>query len=457
MKKRFYQFHRKVAIWLALPVILWALSGLLHPMMANWFRPEIAKKFIPPSPIVQQEAMKAPAEVFRDVSELHQVKAVNLGGKPVYLGVTPDQELTYRAADSGVLIEGALEQYVEELARAYADDQDSELLEITKIEEFGSNYSAINRLLPAYRVKLDREDGLEVVVDPRTGRLATFDSPSKRVFGLLFSWFHTWSFLGDAQSPLRITVVLVVSLLVLLVAVSGIASLFLMKRKTERKKVRRWHRLSGGVSAIFFLMFGFSGVAHVAVKYFDEQPTQWVSEQAVPVGELSFSPADLPGKFAKLSLAEIDGSSYYRVAGRDGVNLFSTKTGEKLEDGDEVFARDLALEFSGFEAGAIKETEQISKFRSDYGFIFKRLPVWRVHYEGQGHWNDTVDTEDAHMASRTSAGSLAEALSFVYLHKFHFLDFAGREARDIGSAIAVSLVGLTVVLGVLAYRRRLAG
>ena len=475
MKKVIYQIHRKLALWLALPVILWALSGLLHPMMANWLKPAIAKKFIAPAALDISASLMTPAEVFADVAELHQLKVIGVGERVVYLGIKPDQSQLYRDALTGEHLATGAEGYAEQLARAYADDHDSKLLSITKITEFGANYSTINRLLPVYRVKLDREDGLEVVVDPRTGRLATYDSPSKRLFAKLFAWFHTWSFLGAADSVLRITVVLVVSGLAMLVSFSGLLSLILLKARRPKnqsgsvegskvttkvtrkmKPSRRLHRVLGGISAVFFFSFGLSGVFHVVMKYDYDDSTQWVSQQVTQTGSLSLSMAKVAkigGKpLSKVSLAVIGDSPYYRVVtlGRSAeVMMVSASEGEVLSSGDEVYAKELALEFAEYGSEQITKTELIGGFRADYGFIFKRLPVWRVSFQGQNYWQYTVDTEDAHMSMRTSALSLVEALSFVNFHKLHFLDFTGKQTRDIASLVLMLLILSVVFLGLL--------
>ena len=111
---------------------------------------------------------------------------------------------------------------------------------------------------------------MEVVVDPRTNKLATFDSPSKRLFQTLFSWFHTWSFLGARENVLRITVVFILSILTLLTGLTGIVTLFTLKSKrqdgTKRKLPlrRKLHRILAAISALFFLMFSISAIYHIA-------------------------------------------------------------------------------------------------------------------------------------------------------------------------------------------------
>ena len=69
MKKLLYTFHRKFAIWLAIPLVLWALSGILHPMMANWFKPHIAQTFIPPSPLSAEASAGERAEASTESGE----------------------------------------------------------------------------------------------------------------------------------------------------------------------------------------------------------------------------------------------------------------------------------------------------------------------------------------------------------------------------------------------------
>jgi len=464
MTKFFYKLHRKLALFLAIPVILWALSGLLHPMMANWLRPEIAHKFLPPKSLHVSDKCLPPSVAFSDLPELHQFKLVQINGALRYLGITPDQELHYRDPIDGAPLPDAANAHAEDLARAYADDTSSKLLKITKLTEFSSTYGTINRLLPAFRVKLDRPDGLEVVVDPRTGRLASFDTPSKRLFSRLFSWFHTWSFLGKPDSYLRITLVLLVSILSLLTAVSGLVSLIKLKRKKKSgdqrtmTKVRSLHRYAGGFSAIFFFMFGLSGIFHVFAKYWYDDSPQWVSSQKIPSAALDKKLSLIKLPIQKLSLAVIDEQAYYRIisGSKNGAktSLISTQNGSELQVGDKLFAEHLAREFSGYSEKSQKASEFITKFRKDYGFIFKRLPVWRVSFEDQDYWQYTVDTSDAHMSMRTNALGLAETLSFINLHKFHFLDFAGRNTRDIATAIAVCMLILTATLGLMSRKRR---
>lgn len=459
--KRFYKWHRRLACVIAAPLILWALSGLLHPMMSNWFKPEIAKKFIIPKPIAIPQGAMTVADICAGIDEVQMIKLVEINGDVVLLAITPDQKYHFRNVRSGAEIAGAEDVYAEQLARSFLDDQGADLVKVEKIEEFGGSYSYINRFLPVYRVELDRADGVQAVVDLRNGKLAAYDDGFRRVGSRLFQWLHTWSFLGERGSLLRISVVSIMSFGAFLLALTGLVSLLTMRGKRKMTKGRSMHRWTGGFTVLFFFMFSLSGFFHVVVKFNNHDAEQWVSKNYVKVDKLTVTLGELSKQVnmpvKEISLAVIGESPYFRVglAGRGAGTLYvKVDDLSLLENGEEIYARELATEFSGYSEDLITGVAKIDSFRPDYGFIFRRLPVWRVKYKGQEYWQYTVDTRDGHMSMRTSTPSLIEALSFVNLHKFHFIDPLGKELRDYVLLAAIVLILTVSLLGVWLLRKK---
>ena len=45
IKKNIYKWHRIISIVIAIPVVLWAASGFMHPIMSS-FRPKVATQFL---------------------------------------------------------------------------------------------------------------------------------------------------------------------------------------------------------------------------------------------------------------------------------------------------------------------------------------------------------------------------------------------------------------------------
>ena len=46
VKRNLYKWHKIIGLIVVVPVIFWTLSGLTHPFMANFFKPEIPRAFI---------------------------------------------------------------------------------------------------------------------------------------------------------------------------------------------------------------------------------------------------------------------------------------------------------------------------------------------------------------------------------------------------------------------------
>lgn len=95
----------------------------------------------------------------------------------------------------------------------------------------------------------------------------------------------------------------------------------------------------------------------------------------------------------------------------------------------------------------------VTRFDGEYGFVFKRLPVWRVAFvRGVGVF---VDPDDGAIAAVTDPADRAEQWFFAHIHKLEWLSgWIGGTPRD-GVAMALALVlGASAVLGgALALRR----
>ena len=51
VKQNMYKWHRTLGIITLIPVIFWTLSGLMHPFMAHFFKPQIANEKLEIKPI----------------------------------------------------------------------------------------------------------------------------------------------------------------------------------------------------------------------------------------------------------------------------------------------------------------------------------------------------------------------------------------------------------------------
>ncbi|MFN3587384.1 MAG: hypothetical protein ACK4UT_07760, partial [Moraxellaceae bacterium] len=129
--------------------------------------------------------------------------------------------------------------------------------------------------------------------------------------------------------------------------------------------------------------------------------------------------------------------------------------GEWLAEGPEQHARLLATAHTGLPPEQIASVEKITRFEGEYGFINKRLPVYRVGYDRPDRLAVFVETVSGVTAAEVRNAQRVEGWSFAYLHKWTFLDALGKNLRDALVGLMALLIVVTVLLGLrLALRRR---
>ena len=130
------------------------------------------------------------------------------------------------------------------------------------------------------------------------------------------------------------------------------------------------------------------------------------------------------------------------------VNYYDAATAKQLADGDNIFATYL----SNYYRGKTKQhtaTEPVKQFTNEYGFINKRLPVVKVSYPQNEDWY--IETTSAKMATKVAGIDRAEGLSFIFLHKYFGMAWAGKNVRDIVSMLAAAGVLIVSLFGFAAF------
>lgn len=467
----FYKYHRLLGLVTGIPMILWTISGISHPLMVHFFANDIPQRYIMPEPLPRESLTRPVGEIVgrAGYQEVRNFRMIRVHGE-VYLQVQDmDSRLRYFSAVTGEELPDAENLHAEALARTFLQDFTSPVLELERVESFGGDYAYVNRLLPVMRVRFDRPDKMDIYVETFGERLGTFNDSSRRAYLWFFRNLHSWSFLGERDNPFRITVVVGFSLLTLVVALTGIHLFWYMKRRLgsqiskRRKLVIRAHRWLGIVFSLFLLGFSASALMVAIPKYGKEQDNLRIETPPVPITALETSLErvlqEIQQPVYNLSVVEMDGEYCYQIlAGKEGRGseriYIRTDGSMRLEFGDEQYAAWLAEKVSGLDRTQMEKVELVTRFGSDYPFIMKRLPVYKVSYpaataSGINDW--FIETSSSYLSGRTTTLSAANGVGFVMLHKFHFLDFLGKEARDIVLILVTLFLCLVSVLGVLSY------
>lgn len=466
VKSKFYKWHRVVGLIGLVPVIFWTLSGLSHPFMSNWFRPEIAKEVFKP---LSQSRMKSALSIQQvmdknNLQELRNFNLVNFNKGTFYQVLGRDSVYKYYSATDGALLPNGDISYAEYLARFFTQDSTSTLKSMVLQTTFDGQYQPINHLLPVWKVSFNRPDGMDVYIETGQSRMGTFNNNTRKAFLWVFEQFHTWQFLADiAGDTFRNGFLLVIMCVLLCSLISGLTiyGLFWKKFKTiqqnrkangteDKRFIHRFHRQIGLIVSFVMLTFVISGAFHLFVKLYNNEPDKADYGQVISRKQLGISNLNLPiadSTVRKTGIVSFYNNTYYQVVdNKKQVLYFNTLTGKEQELGDEDYARFLSTYYhttaSGLKTykGRVK-VDMIKQFDNEYGFINKRLPVERVGYPNGNNWY--IETTTSKLATKVAGIDRAEGLSFIFLHKYFGMTWAGKDIRDIVSMLAA--LGVLVV------------
>ncbi len=458
-----YRWHRRLALGLALVLLAWMLSGLLHPLIS---RMSVPPRQPAPALTVVDPASVVPAQQLLRQHGIEHWQHLSLFGvddKAIYqvqetAGALPRH---FSASDGRELPEFAV-QWATQLAFAYAgvDAASAPSVTVTPVLAFSDDYPLINRYLPAWRVQWQQADRFTVYIDALSGRPAATEHRQQKIWRQIFQWLHTFSF--APPGPIRYGIQLTLIGASLVLGLAGIGLWWQQRRRPAVSRLRHWHRRMGIGLSVPFLMFTFSGSWHLIDKLLEPAP---VVLSASPLATAQLS-AEWPRQLAVAELvwlrAEPDGTTQWRAAAKPIASHehdhaaarqmppaaagWLTAAGE-ARNAAAVFApqlAQLACSPSPEQAPAI-----LQRFAGDYGFLNKRLPVWQFPCEdGRSLFFDPADSA---LAAQVTPANRLEGWSFHYLHKWHFLDALGRDARDLIQALCVlALVALTAI-GVSMY------
>ena len=361
MLKNIYQLHRRLSIIIAIPVLLWAISGFMHPIMTN-IRPAIATQGIPPVTVDSARLRFPLTEALRrhhmdslanvrlvhiDTNWFYQVQPVGRD-VPIYLSCTNGNMLT---AGDWLYAQYLARQFLEGPAQSVAHNhinpvahfastttsahdccgaatetvlnptKGAKVSNVSMVRAYNKEYKSINRLLPVYCVSFERADGIRIYVETTQDRFSFAMDNRRALFDDIFRLCHTWGWL-DFLGRGRLAIEVLVALTALLTTILGIYIFFTTKasKATGNKlvKARRNHRYTAIVASLFTLMWTFSGSFHAFSKFSGDPHDQRREPDhfAAAATDLDWArlSAACPRPVTNISLVQIGGVTYWRAA-----------------------------------------------------------------------------------------------------------------------------------------------
>jgi len=488
MKRKLYLLHRRLSIIIALPVLLWASSGLMHPIMTN-IRPAVATQVYAPVTVPRGRMTISLDSVLRrrhidsvaairlvhiDTNWFYQVRTPGAGSAPVYVSCTngkvlPMGDWLYAQWLARYFLEGGRSHAAAGASPAAASLTDdccgaatdavlhpangAAVGNVSLLTGFDEEYKSINRLLPVYRVDFERADGIRLYVETTQDRFSFAMDRRRAAFDTFFRICHLWGWL-DWMGRGKLAVIVCVALLAFVTAVLGAWIFFATRRKT--KGLRRLHRWISIVAVLFTLFWSFSGGFHAF-----GQLTAPADPVMVPA---HFATGRLSPDWNRLSTAvgrpilncgaaRIGDEDYWRVSAAGGEFCYvSMQDYQVLPEGDKRYAISLVSRYAGT-VKADNNARLLTAFDDEYNFSDKRLPVWRVVTGRPGNERMYVETCSGELAARVDGAVYAEGYSFSVFHKHHFMDWSGKKGRDASTIVWAAMQILLVAVGLLFFFR----
>lgn len=241
---------------------------------------------------------------------------------------------------------------------------------------------------------------------------------------------------------------------------------------TSKAKMARWnfskHRWLALIGGISLLIWGISGLTHVAMVLFGPQQAQFMPpvsaldlQGARPVDE-TLAEAGIAQAVAIRTVASERGSLLQVTTDPMAPRrYFEPKRGVELPDYDAMQAEFIARHFLA-EARPITAITLQTAFDGDYPWVNRQLPVWRVEFAGDDRLTAFVHTETSSLAAVNNAAKTRLQSVFRYLHTWEWVPASMEWLRVVvvalmvGSLAALAITG-TMMLITVRRAKRLKG
>src|SRR5215203_935596 len=479
IRKNIYRWHRISSLIVALPILLWALSGFLHPII-NSFRPDVRNQVLPaPSIDTNKIHISLQQALHRNgITGFHNFRIIRLDSNYFYqVQQLKTDTLTYISCSDGDLLQQGDKLYASHLAQRYlsepvskekqkswhqmGSDMGQSLMlsyepksytktNITKVElikEFNSEYKNSNVLLPVYRVNFDRSDKIRLYIETSTNCLATAVDAKKAWFIKFFTVTHTWSFLNGIGQVKNLVLGLF-SLICFVTSLLGFYAYNIMSKKKAKRRRNSWHRILGNVFVVTTALYGISGAWHAFHKLSDKPGKETkVHHSDFSTDEVDLSLADITKtlkgneKLSNISVVKMNNENYWQLFisnGKENLKKYiATKTLQELPNGDVEYGCYLARLFSNKPNHRITHNNCLNQFASQYSMMNKRLPVIEVGFDEVENYY--VETATGYLSAVTNSYDKAERFSFSNLHMHHYWeDLFGKAGKTLQKIVLVS-------------------
>ena len=239
-----------------------------------------------------------------------------------------------------------------------------------------------------------------------------------------------------------------------------------LKNKTARWSFSK-HQWLGLVGGISLLVWGLSGLTHIAMVLFGPQQAQFMPptasvtlEGARPIAE-TLADKGIGQAVAVKTVPASGGGVLWQVTGEPLAErrYFRPADGAEIAGGDRAQAEFLARHYLATDRAITSATLQ-TDFDGDYPWVNRQLPVWKLTFSGDDGLVAYVHTETSSLAAVNNTAKNRLQSVFRALHTWEWVPQGMDWLRVVviglmvGSLLALTLTGIAMLVTVRRKKRQ---
>ena len=237
-----------------------------------------------------------------------------------------------------------------------------------------------------------------------------------------------------------------------------------------KTKTARWsyskHQWLGLIGGISLLVWGLSGLTHIAMVLFGPQQAAFMPpvatvalEGARPIAQ-TLAEKGIAEAVAVKTVPALGGGVLWQVTpAADGTRrYFRPADGSEVTDGDRAQAEFLARHYLAIDR-PISSAKLQTEFDADYPWVNRLLPVWKLEFAGDDSLTAYVHTETSSLAAVNNTTKTRLQSVFRALHTWEWVPPGMDWLRVVvivlmvGSLLALGLTGIAMLVTVRRKKR----
>jgi hypothetical protein len=218
-------------------------------------------------------------------------------------------------------------------------------------------------------------------------------------------------------------------------------------QKEARLLALRWHNTIGWWGAAALLIWGLSAIAHPMMSWFGPQAVKFYPPT------LSLNSEDVQGIWRAINANKLEQARVAKIVpsataplfqithdNQSARRYFSLTDGAEISNHDQQHARWLASYYTGRNTKEISHVDFQTEFDSDYPWVNRLLPVYKIHFSGEDALSVYVHTETNALAGISNSYKRSLQWIFQTLHTWRWL-----EPIENNSSFTSDLARVTVI------------